>query len=197
MSLRVRGVRKRFGGRRVLVGVDLTLDGGVLVVHGPNGCGKSTLLRIVAGVIAPDEGSVRIHDADVPSPAALRQVGYVPEAADPPEHLTVGELLALVAALRRAPCPPARDAAMGAGELADQRIGALSLGQRRRACLAAALVGEPWLLVLDEPDNGLDAAGAAELVALVGDHVARGGAALIATHDIALADALAAQRLAL
>ena len=86
---------------------------------------------------------------------------------------------------------------MGAGELADQRIGALSLGQRRRACLAAALVGEPWLLVLDEPDNGLDAAGAAELVALVGDHVARGGAALIATHDFALADALAAQRLAL
>lgn len=86
---------------------------------------------------------------------------------------------------------------MGAGALIDQRIASLSLGQRRRACLAAAMIGSPSLLVLDEPENGLDAAGTAELIALVRAHVSGGGAALIATHDQPLARELGAERLVL
>jgi ABC-2 type transport system ATP-binding protein len=192
MKLEAHQLRKRFGGRTVLDRESLSLDGGALAVTGPNGCGKSTLLRIVAGVIAADAGFVTIGGDAVPAPPALARIGYVPEGGDPPEHLTVRELLALVAALKRAPRPA--EPAMGAGELLHARIGSLSLGQRRRACLAAAMIGQPWLLVLDEPENGLDAAGAGELVDLLRRHVAGEGAVLLASHDEALLDAIGCRR---
>jgi ABC-2 type transport system ATP-binding protein len=181
VRLEIDGLRKRFGGRPVLSGVSLLLERGALAVTGPNGCGKSTLLKIVAGVLAADGGFVAVGGDAIPSPRALARIGYVPEGADPPAHLTVGELLALVASLKRASCPA--EPAMNAGALAGHRIGGLSLGQRRRACIAAALVGQPWLLVLDEPENGLDAAGAAELAALLRGHIDTGGAALVSSHD--------------
>ena len=193
MRLRLVDVGKRLGGRRVLDKVGLELDGGALAVVGPNGCGKTTLLRIVAGVLVPDEGDVLLdgHRLD------RARLGYVPEAADPPAHLTVDELLALVAALRRAPpLAPTRKAELGLDGIAGQRLGSLSLGQRRRACLGAALVGGPWLLVLDEPTNGLDPAGVDLLARLLREHAAR-GAILLATHDLAFADGLGARRLAL
>jgi len=193
MKLRLVDVGKRLGGRRVLDKVGLELDGGALAVVGPNGCGKTTLLRIVAGVLVPDEGDVLLdgHRLD------RARLGYVPEAADPPAHLTVDELLALVAALRRAPpLAPTRKAELGLDGIAGQRLGSLSLGQRRRACLGAALVGGPWLLVLDEPTNGLDPAGVDLLARLLREHAAR-GAILLATHDLAFADGLGARRLAL
>ena len=193
MSLKIVDVGKRLGGKRVLDRVGLELDGGVLAVVGPNGCGKTTLLRIVAGVLAPDEGDVLLdgHRLD------KARLGYVPEAADPPAHLTVDELLALVAALRRAPpLPAALQTELGLDGIGGQRIGSLSLGQRRRACLGAALVGGPWLLVLDEPTNGLDPAGVDLLGRLLGEHAAR-GAVLLATHDLDFADGLGARRHAL
>jgi ABC-type sugar transport system ATPase subunit len=106
MSLRVVDVGKRLGGRWVLRRLGLTVDGGATAVLGPNGAGKTTLLRLVAGVLAPDEGQVFLRGR--PLSRARADLGYVPEAADPPRHLTVAELLALVAALRRAaPLAPA------------------------------------------------------------------------------------------
>ena len=118
----------------------------------------------------------------------------MPEAGDPPPHLTVAELGALVAALKRVDAALPVERLQLAGFL-DQRIGSLSLGQRRRACLAAALLGDPWLLVLDEPTNGLDPGGAEVLAGLLREHTAAGGAALVATHDLRFADAVAAERL--
>jgi ABC-2 type transport system ATP-binding protein len=187
MKLRVVDVGKRLGGRRVLDRISFELSGGTLAVVGANGSGKTTLLRIVAGVLPSDEGMVFLDGA----------FGYVPETADPPAHLTVAELLALVAALRRAP-PLTVDLQwrLGLDAIAGQRIGSLSLGHRRRACLGAALVGAPWLLVLDEPTNGLDPPGVELLGALLREH-ASGGAVLLATHDLAFADALGAGRLRL
>jgi ABC-2 type transport system ATP-binding protein len=196
VSLRVRDLGKRLGGRWVLRRLSFTVDAGVAAILGANGAGKTTLLRLIAGVLEPDEGQVFLRDR--PVARARAEVGYVPEAADPPLHLTVAELLALVAALRRAPpLAGAVAASLGVDALAGQRLGSLSLGQRRRACVAAALVGAPWLLLLDEPTNGLDAAGAALLVRLVADHVAGGGCAVVATHDLAFADAVAARRIEL
>jgi ABC-type multidrug transport system ATPase subunit len=195
MTLRVVDLGKSLGGRRVLDRVAFDLDGGALAVVGANGCGKTTLLRVVAGVLPPDEGAVLLHGKPLAGQRAA--LGYVPEAADPPAHLTVAELLALCASLRRAPAlAPARAARLGLDAIAGQRLGSLSLGQRRRACLGAALVGDPWLLVLDEPGNGLDPDGQALLVELLGEH-ARRGAVLCATHDLAFADALGARRLRL
>src|SRR5262249_46035382 len=80
---------------------------------------------------------------------------------------------------------------LGLRALLDQRIGTLSLGQRRRACLAAALTGRPWLLVLDEPTNGLDAEGTDSLARTLERHVAGGGIAVVATHDVAFCERVA------
>jgi ABC-2 type transport system ATP-binding protein len=195
--LRVRELGKRLGGRRVLDGVDLAIDRGqAVVVRGANGAGKSTLLRIVAGVLEPDDGMVEIdgHSITGDRIAARRALGYVPEGADPPEHLTVDELLSLSSALRRVPpADAALRARLGVDVLGHKRIERLSLGERRRACLAAALAGEPALLVMDETSNGLDAAGVDALETLLRERLAAGCAVLIASHDGALAEAIGAR----
>ena len=169
------GIHKSLGRRAVLRGFDLRLERGErVVILGDNGCGKSTLLSIVAAVLEPDAGSVR-------APSAL---GFAPETPDIPEHLSVGEWLDIVASLkglRRMAALP-----FGVGELSEKRVCALSLGQRQRVSLASAWLGDPKLLVLDEPTNGLDAATQAELTGRL-----TGTSALVATHDPHFAAAIA------
>jgi ABC-type multidrug transport system ATPase subunit len=125
---------------------------------------------------------------------ARKALGFVPEAADPPGFLLAGELWNLVAATRGTPPPSAELVdSLGLDELRALAIDKMSLGQRRRACLGAALLGPPKLLVLDEPDNGLDAKRLAALVAILKAHAAAGNAAVIATHDRAMLDQLGAR----
>ncbi len=183
----ITSVTKLLGGRRALDDVSITWDRpGTLVVSGENGAGKSTLLRVVSGILQADAGEVVIfgHRLSVARVAALRHVGYAPEAADLPAHLGVAELAALVAALKRCDRPPPSLAdRLGVTPLLQKRLGALSLGQRRRAGLYAALVGDPDLLLLDEPTNGLDADGAAMLAELLHERARAGRATVVATHD--------------
>jgi ABC-type multidrug transport system ATPase subunit len=187
------------GRRRVIERLTLDVAAGEIVgVVGPNGCGKSTLLMAIAGVLEPRDGWITIDGLSPWSrdgKRARRAIGYVPEGADPPGFLTGAELWALAAATRGvAPPDDALRAALGLDELAATRIDRMSLGQRRRACLGAALLGPPALLVLDEPDNGLDAARTDALVDLLRGHA---GGAVIASHDAALLDRVSARRLAL
>jgi len=200
MTLSVDGVSVRRGGRVVFA--DLTLGvaaGEVVGVVGKNGCGKSTLLLSVAGVLEPRAGRIAIAGASVWGSRserlrARRALGYVPEAADPPGFLRGRELWALVAATRggEPPSQELRDA-LGLDEIGDTAIERMSLGQRRRACLGAAFIGPPALLVLDEPDNGLDARRLDGLVVLVRRHAAAGRSCLLASHDAALLDHLGAR----
>lgn len=198
------GVAVRRGGRTVIADLSLVAHAGEIVgVVGKNGCGKSTLLGCVAGVLPPRDGRVTIAGASVwgahrDRTRARRALGYVPEGADPPGFLTGRELWALCAASRAvAPPPPSLVDALGLDELADTALERMSLGQRRRACLAAAFLGPPALLVLDEPDNGLDARRLTALVTLVRAHAAAGGACLLASHDTALLAELRARTFAL
>jgi ABC-type multidrug transport system ATPase subunit len=193
-------VGKRLGGRDALDRVSFAFEGpGVLAVVGENGAGKSTLLKLFAGLLAPDRGRVTIDDLSPLSgpPSVRRALGYVPEAADPFPYLAAGDVIRLVASIKGAPAPAALVEELGVTRLLGQRMEALSLGERRRVCLVLALLGDPWLLLLDEPTNGLDAAGLATLVSLLERHVARGGTALIATHDADLAARTAARTLRL
>lgn len=197
-------VSVRRGARVVIDHISLTAAAGEVVgIVGKNGCGKSTLILAIAGVLAPRTGRITIGGASVWGAhrerlRARRALGYVPEGADPPGFLLGGELWSLVAATRGAPpAPAALTAALGLDELRDLALDKMSLGQRRRACLAAAFLGPPALLVLDEPDNGLDVKRLDALVALVRDHAAAGGACLLASHDGALLDRLAARRVEL
>jgi ABC-2 type transport system ATP-binding protein len=200
MTLAIEALSVRRGGRGVIAGLTLAASAGEIVgIAGKNGCGKSTLLLCVAGVLAPHDGRITISGASVWGThrerlRARRALGYVPEGADPPGFLRAGELWALVAATRGcAPPPPELRDALGLDELRDLAIERMSLGQRRRACLGAAFLGPPDLLVLDEPDNGLDARRMGALVALLTAHAAAGRAALLASHDAALLDRLDAR----
>lgn len=183
----------------ILDGVSLAAQAGeVVAVVGANGTGKSTLLACVAGVLPPRAGRVEVGGESVwgaRGARARRALGYCPEAADPPPYLTGAELWALVSAAREVEAPTeALRAALGLDQVAGVRLDRMSLGMRRRACLAAAWLGPPALLVLDEPDNGLDAARLAALLALIAAHAAGGGAVLIATHDPAVVDRIGARR---
>jgi len=201
MTLSATGLCKLLGGRKVLDDLGFEVSPGqTLALFGQNGAGKSTLLRILAGVMDADAGRATLdgHDLLGFRLAGRTKLGYVPEAADAPPHMTPRELLALVASLKRAPLPDATLLVRtGIDAYANQVIGSLSLGQRRRTCLAAALVGDVRLLLLDEPTNGLDAAGVPMLVDVLGEHVRAGGIVVVATHDEPFADQLHARRLRL
>lgn len=204
MILRVERLRVKRGGRVILDDLELSAAAGELVgIVGKNGCGKSTLLMTIAGVLAPADGRVVVDGASVwgvqrDRIRARKVLGYVPEGADPPGFLLAAELWAVCAASRGTE-PPSLDLVdrLGLDELRDLALDRMSLGQRRRACLGAALLGPPQLLVLDEPDNGLDTRRVDALVALLRDHAAAGRAAIIATHDAALLDQLGARVVAL
>lgn len=201
MILATTSLTKRYGGRVVVDHASLRFEGpGVLVVTGDNGAGKSTLLAMIAGVLSPDAGQITIagHDLARAREPALRQLGYAPDRLDLPPELTASELFSLVATLKKTTPPTATLVdRLGARAFRGDRLGALSLGQRRRTALLLALVGDPALLVLDEPTNGLDADGLEMLATLLRERVEVGKSAIVATHDSAFAERIADARLTL
>lgn len=177
--MNLQNVTKRFGTRTVLRSASLEMrEGGRVVLLGENGSGKSTLLQIVAGVLEADSGIVRVS----------QPLGYASEKPDMPDHLFVREWLDVIASLKRARWTEADVRMLSIHPFLGVKISALSLGQRQRVSLTAALLGAPPLLVLDEPTNALDATSRDALVARL-----RGATALIATHDRELADEIGAR----
>ncbi len=161
--IRIEGVRKRFGRFHALGGVDLGIEPGEAVaLWGPNGAGKTTLLRCVLGLHS-FTGRITIDSLDVRrrGKAARRRLGYIPQESILPPDLRVVEAMALFAGLRRARREQI-DRLLGLVELQgarSRRVCDLSGGMRQRLSLALALLGDPPLLVLDEPTSNLDAAG--------------------------------------
>jgi ABC-2 type transport system ATP-binding protein len=187
-AIEVAGVSKRFGHGSAAVHAlaDLTLSipqGGVYGLVGPNGAGKSTLLRIVAGLVFPDRGSVRLFEQ--PASALLRQrLGVFIEAPTFFPFLTGEELLVVLGRTSATrPDTAALLRRVGLEAAAARRIGGYSLGMKQRLAIAAALVGDPEVLVLDEPTNGLDPDGIAEMRRLVRDLADREGhTVLVSSH---------------
>jgi ABC-2 type transport system ATP-binding protein len=179
------GLRKRFGRVLAIDGVDLRLGPGELVgLVGENGAGKTTLMAVAAGLLLPTEGTARICGVDVSSdPGAARaHLGIVRE--EPPlwAYLTARELLEFVREVRgRGNVDAALDLA-GLGSDADRLIREYSQGMRRKTALAAAVMGDPEVLLLDEALNGLDPPSALRVEAYLRGMVGRGCTVLLSTH---------------
>jgi ABC-2 type transport system ATP-binding protein len=166
-SIDMAGIEKRFGRNPALDGVTLEASPGITGLLGPNGAGKTTLLRIIATVLAPDRGVVRLLGRD-PSRAderveIRRRLGYMPQEPGFYRSFTGFEFVDYVAILkelneRRARHDEVRRvlSLVGLADVYDRKVKALSGGMRRRLVLAQALLGDPELLVLDEPIAGMD-----------------------------------------
>jgi ABC-2 type transport system ATP-binding protein len=163
------GLDKSYGHTRALSGVDLALAPGITGLLGPNGAGKTTMLRILATALAADRGSVRILGEDPTTPdgrvAVRRRLGYVPQETGFPRGFTAFAFVDYLAILKEWSDGATRHDEVrrvvdlvGLTDVATKRVNALSGGQRRRVVLAQALLGNPDLLVLDEPTAGLDPA---------------------------------------
>jgi ABC-2 type transport system ATP-binding protein len=165
--VRAEGLSRRYGATRALDGVDIALERGITGLLGPNGAGKTTLLSILATVNEPDAGRVLAFGLDLGHPAerveVRRRLGYLPQELGYHRHFTVAAFLDYVAILkeitdrrRRAEEVARVLAAVGLEDRARSRIRALSGGMRQRLGIAQALLGDPDLLILDEPTAGLD-----------------------------------------
>lgn len=167
----------------------LTIPAGVTLVVGQNGSGKSTLLRLIAGVDPPSRGTIRIDSLDLwrDEVEARRKLAYVPETPELTPYATIADVLQLVASLRGAAMESVVNALdrVGLFELAGRTVRELSMGQRRRAMLASALVGDPRVIILDEPLETLDVEMRAFIVEWVASLRVAGAAVLVATHDVA------------
>ena len=173
------------GGRVVLDDVSLEVArGSVTGLLGPSGCGKSTLMRSIVGVQVVAGGSVDVLGNPAGSASLRRQVGYVTQAPSVYADLTVRENLRYFAAVLDAPRSDVDRVIdeVGLGSHADAVVGRLSGGQEARVSLAAALLGEPELLVLDEPTVGLDPVLRRDLWALFRGLAARGTTLLVSSH---------------
>lgn len=174
--------------RPALRGLTVRLGAGVVGLIGANGAGKTSLLRLLTDGVEPSHGSVRIAGQ---TPRAFRRaagVASIPEHPVFPAWLTVTEFLDGLRALAGDPPPTAAEVALRSelalDSLGAQRLGTLSLGQARRVELAAALIGDPDLLVLDEPTNGLDPLAVAALRRAILEARRPGRLILISSHHL-------------
>jgi len=192
------GLRREFGGIPVLAGIDLTVDAGELVVLlGANGAGKTTLLRVLATLLRPSGGTLRLfgEDASRRPPAARRRVGHVGHESACYPDLTGRENLRFYAELHGVPDPESRITELlrwaGLEEAARRAVRVYSRGMVQRLALARALLHGPELLLLDEPFSGLDPSASARLQSLLAELRRSGHAIVLSTHDVERVAAIA------
>jgi ABC-2 type transport system ATP-binding protein len=204
----VEGLTKRFAGIEVLHGVSFALrPGEILGYLGPNGSGKSTTFKIIGGLLEPTAGLLRLDGQDIADdlPVFRRRLGYVP---DEPHlylytHLTAPEYLRFVGRLRGLPAALLEDKVATLLRLLDldrasgSLMSVFSKGMRQRVLLAAALLHDPELLVLDEPFSGLDVNASLLLRAVLQALASRGRMILLSSHRMDLVETLCARVLIL
>jgi ABC-2 type transport system ATP-binding protein len=188
--LRIDGLTKRYSGVTALDGLTLEVPRGRVGVVGANGAGKSTLFRLLLGLAHPTAGRIQVCGLDVAAdPIGVRsRLGYMPEHECLPLDQTAADVVSTFGELSGLPASVARQRAsevldlVGLDEARFRSIGEFSTGMRQRTKLAQAIVGDPELILLDEPTAGLDPLGREEMLALIARLGAFGISVLLATH---------------
>jgi ABC-2 type transport system ATP-binding protein len=186
----IESLTKRYGASTVVNDATFTArDGRVTGFLGPNGAGKSTSMRMMVGLTAPTQGTATISGrrfADLPNPG--REVGVMLDASAQHAGRTGREILTIAQQIMAVPTSRVEHmldlVSLSVAE-ADRRVGSYSLGMRQRLGIAAALIGDPAALILDEPANGLDPAGIRWMRDLLRDYADRGGTVLLSSHLLA------------
>jgi ABC-2 type transport system ATP-binding protein len=187
-AVETHGLTKRFGAKTPVNDVELLVPRGCAFGYlGPNGAGKTTLMRVLLGLTHADAGTMSLLGYPVPRhrDAALARIGAIVDEPRFHGHLTGRQNLRLLAAARE---PAARDRIgpalerVGLAHRADHRVLTYSMGMRQRLGVAACLLGDPQLLILDEPMNGLDPAGMAEIRDMILSLVAEGRTVVLSSH---------------
>ena len=186
-SIAIDRVSRWFGGVVAVSEVTLAVGPGVTALLGPNGAGKTTLLRTIAGLVAPSEGTARVFGEPVRgNPAIYRRIGYMPEHESVYDFLTGRQFVELSARLQRLDDPRAAVArAISTVDLTtaqDRAMRGYSRGMRQRMRLAATLVHDPPLLLLDEPLSGTDPVQRLHLRDVIRSLAAAGRTVLVSSH---------------
>jgi ABC-2 type transport system ATP-binding protein len=196
--LRIEGLTKRYGAHVAVDALDLRAERGeVVALLGPNGAGKTTALRCLVGIMQPTAGRIDVagHDMRAAPTRAKRAIGFIPDRAWFYPKSTGRELLRFVARARG--LPSADDAIrallerFGLEGAADARTETYSHGMRQRLAFCVALLGDPPLLVVDEPMVGLDARGHRDVKDLFAQIAAEGRTVLLSTHTLPVAEEIA------
>ncbi len=199
-ALEIEGLVKRYGARAAVDGLDLLIVPGELhAILGPNGAGKTTTLRIVAGLLRPDAGSVRVlgHDVLAKPEDAKRVLAFLPDDPLLYAKLRPLEYLEFVAGLWSLDPRTARSRAnellewLGLADRTGERVEGFSRGMRQKLALAGALIHDPQVMILDEPLTGLDAAAARQVKDLLVERARQGVCVILTTHILEIAERLA------
>jgi len=187
-AVEVHGLTKRFGARAAVDNVDLLVPrGSAFGCLGPNGAGKTTLIRVLLGLTRADSGTMSLLGVPVPAQRAraLARVGAIVDEPRFHGHLTGRENLKILAAARGGDAGKQIGPALDRTRLtqrADDKVSAYSMGMRQRLGLAACLLADPQLLILDEPMNGLDPAGMHEMRDMLRGLVDEGRTVMLSSH---------------
>jgi ABC-2 type transport system ATP-binding protein len=199
IAIDVEGLTKSFDGRQVVRDLSMQVKRGTIFGFlGPNGSGKTTTIRLLMGLLRPSAGRAAIfgRDCHTDAVALKRDVGYLPDEPVLYPYLTGFETLELVGGLHGFSAADARRRAgvlaerLGLGDAARGYTVTYSLGMKKRLALALALIHEPRVLILDEPTNGLDPAGARQMRTAIGEYAAGGRTIFVSTHLLDAAERL-------
>ncbi|WP_313477269.1 ABC transporter ATP-binding protein [Stutzerimonas kunmingensis] len=184
-AVEIQGVSQRYGSMTVLHDLNLNLgEGEVLGLFGHNGAGKTTSMKLILGLLAPSEGQVKVLGRAPNDPQVRRQLGYLPENVTFYPQLSGRETLRHFARLKGAALSQVDEllGQVGLAHAADRRVKTYSKGMRQRLGLAQALLGEPRLLLLDEPTVGLDPIATQDLYLLIDRLRQRGTSIILCSH---------------
>jgi ABC-2 type transport system ATP-binding protein len=188
LAVETRGLTKRFGNSNAVDGVDLRVPRGSAFGYlGPNGAGKTTLIRVLLGLTHADGGTMSLLGFPVPRhrDRALVRVGAIVDEPRFHGHLTGRQNLRIVAAARELAAMGRIDASLervGLSQRANDRVSKYSMGMRQRLGVACCLLGDPQLLILDEPMNGLDPAGMQDMREMIRSFVKEGRTVMLSSH---------------